>query len=166
MRLREVKEWPRKIRQGVRSLIEWFPVIWEDRWWDHYFIYAVLRHKLHLMEKNIREHGHHVNHVQDADKIKKCVLLLDRLMKDEYHENVYKPHEEKWGEPDFIFTDATGHPNCSQLHIKHPNAKTREDKHLERKEYRRLIHKPEELKKQDIDMLFDYMKKHIQTWWD
>jgi len=48
---RKIKEWPRQIRQGIKSLIIWFPVIWKDRWWDQYFIYVVLRHKLHLMEK-------------------------------------------------------------------------------------------------------------------
>jgi len=162
----KIKEWPRQIRQGTRSLILWFPVIWKDRWWDHYFIYVILRHKLHLMEKNIRHHGHHVKHIEDADNIKRCVLLLDRLIKDDYYENVYKHHDEKWGEAKFSFTDSTDYPQCSELHIKHPNVKTKEDKKLQTKEYRQLMKKPEELKKQDIEMLFGLMNKHIQTWWD
>jgi len=166
MRLSEVKEWPRQIRQGIKRLIEWFPIIWNDRHWDYFYIFIVLRHKLHLTEQLIRHHGHHVKHIEDADKIKRCVMILDRLIKDEYHENAFRNHDKKWGEPEFEFTDSTDYSDCYALHIKHENVNTREDKHLERKEFRRLMNKPEELKKQDIDMLFDYMKKHIQTWWD
>jgi len=163
---RKIKEWPRQIRQGVRSLIQWFPIIWKDRQWDHFYIYVVLRHKLHLTEQLIRHHGHHVKHIEDADKIKKCVLILDRLIEDDYHENVYRNHDKKWGDGKMIFTDSTEHPGYSIMDIKYPNVKTKEDDKLQDKEYRRLMMKPEELRKQDIEMLFKLMTKHIQTWWD
>ena len=163
---RKIKEWPRQIRQGIKSLIIWFPVIWKDRWWDQYFIYVVLRHKLHLMEKNIRLYGHHTKHIQDADNIKKCVLLLDRLINDDYHENVYKHHDKKWGDADFIFTDSTDYPQCSKLDIKYPNAKTKEDEELQSKEHKLLMKKPQELLEQDLELLFKLMRKNIQTWWD
>ena len=93
-----------------------------------------------------------------------CLFYITQNKKDSYIP--CRNHDKKWGEPEFTFTDSTDYPNCSELHIRHENVNTKEDKHLERKEFRRLMNKPEELKKQDIDMLFDYMKKHIQTWWD
>jgi len=162
----KIKDLPYQIKHGIKNLIIWFPVIWKDRWWDHWFLYVVLRHKLHLMEKNIRKYGHHVRHIEDADKIKKCVLLLDRLIKDDYHEIVYKYHDKKWGDGDFIFTDSTQYPDCVKLDIKYENVKTKEDEKLQSKEYRLLMNKPEELKKQDLDLLFKLMRKHIQGWWD
>jgi len=163
---RKVKDFPYEVKHGIKNLVIWFPIIWKDRWWDQYFIYVVLRHKLHLMEKNIRKYGHHVRNVEDADGIKKCVLLLDRLIKDDYHENVFKYHDEKWGEGDFIFTDSTRYPNCSELHIKYENVKTKEDEKLQSKEYKLLSKKPQELVEQDLDLLFKLMRKNIQTWWD
>lgn len=162
----KIKEWPRQVRYGIKNLIEWFPVIWNDRHWDHYFIYQILRHKLHLTEQLIRHHGHHVNHIEDAEKIKICVRLLDRLIKDDYHDNVYKHHDEKWGESELVFTDSTDYPDCSVVDIKYPNVKTKKDKEQEKKEFRLLINKVQELKDQDIELLFKIMRKHIQSWWD
>ncbi len=72
------------IKQGIRNLVIWFPVIWFDRWWDHSFLYSILRFKLSLMEKGFRTYGISTRSEQDADNIKKCKLLLDRLTNDAY----------------------------------------------------------------------------------
>ena len=69
---------------GVKNIWSWLPVIYQDRWWDHSFLYPILRKKLSLMEEGFRKHGHSVNSEKDADNIKKCVLLLDRLINDDY----------------------------------------------------------------------------------
>ena len=37
---------------------------------------------------------------------------------------------------------------------------------LERKQFKTAAEMENHLRQQDIDMLFDLMKKHIQTWWD
>lgn len=33
------------IKNGIWNIIRWFPVIWEDRDWDDYYIFALLYHK-------------------------------------------------------------------------------------------------------------------------
>jgi hypothetical protein len=159
------------IKNGIPNLIKWFPVVWRNRWWDHYFIFDVLHKQLTLMEKNIREYGHHVYNERDARQIKIAILLIERIMKDEYHENVFRHHDKKWGETHFNWKDVDGKEfgykdQMSVLDITRDNAITKEQKDQERKEFRRLSPKVEEQKKQDIDFLFDYMKKHIQGWWD
>ena len=123
------------------------------------------------MEQFIRHNGIHVNHVQDADKIKKCVLVLERIMKDEYHENVFKYHDKKWGETKLNWKEVDGKEfgykkDVVALDITRENAISKDQKEKERKEFRRLSPKVEQQRKQDIDFLFDYMKKHIQGWWD
>ena len=100
----KIETWWYDLKYGIENVFHWVPVIWKDRNWDHYFIYVILRHKLRLMEIQIREYGHHVNKDRDADNIKVCVNLLDRLIADEYSEMAFKRHEEKWGEADFTFT--------------------------------------------------------------
>lgn len=164
--LQKIKDLPRNIRQGIKSLWIWFPIIWKDRQWDHQFIYAVLRHKLHLTEQLIRHHGHHLYHVKDADKIKVCVDLLDRLMKDEYHEMAFKDHEKKWGEMELNFKDAADHPGMHEAVITHPNVKTDEDKKAERKDFKIASEHEAALRENDLDFLFKMMRKHIQSWWD
>jgi len=152
-------------RQGIKNLIEWFPIIWKDRWWDHWFIYAVLHRKLSLMEHNFRHHGVSANRKHDADKIKLCVLLLERLRDDNYFEMAYKQHHEKWGEPEFDWID-TDDPDLVELKIKHDNVITEEDKKQERKEFKTATEHENYLRQQDLEMLFGLMRKHIQCWWD
>ena len=57
-----------------------------------------------MMEKNIRENGYHVHADRDADNIKRCIVLLDRIMDDEYDTKSLKRHDEKWGEANVGFT--------------------------------------------------------------
>jgi hypothetical protein len=161
-----IKQWPHEIKEGIKSLIIWFPIIWKDRWYDHCFIYSVIRHKLNLMEKKIRHQGIHVKHIADADKMKKCVILLDRLIKDEYHENVHKDYYKKWGQPEMNFKDSTEHPGYSVMDIKYPNVKTPEDDKLQTKQFKLKMKSEQEMREQDLDLLFTTMRKHIQTWWD
>ena len=156
----------RNLKHGVKNIIIWFPTVWKDRWWDHHFFFVILHKKLSLMEKNFREHGHHLNHEKDADKMKRCVLLLDRIIKDEYHDMVFKNHDEKWGDIDFKFTPCEDREGYSELDIIRSNAKTKEEKEQERQEFRRIMRNPEKLLQQDVDTLFKFLNKHIRTWWD
>lgn len=154
------------IPRGIKNLITWFPVVWKDRQWDHQFIYVVLRHKLHLAEQYIRHHGIHVNNIRDANQIKMCINLLDRLIKDEYHEIAFKRHEEKWGLPKFIWNDANSDEKMYELIIKYPNVKTDKDKKSQNKDFGFASSRETELREQDLDLLFGYMRKHIQGWWE
>ena len=130
----QIESWFYDFKYGIENLINWFPVVWKDRNWDHVYIYNILRHKLHLTEQQIRIHGHHVDKDKDADNIKVCVNLLDRLINDEYHEAAFKRHEERWGEAKFRFEDVEGMPEHQELHIDYPKVLTEKDKERERKE--------------------------------
>lgn len=154
------------MKNGVKNLFIWFPVIWKDRWWDHHYFFIILHKKLSLMEKNFRERGHHLNHEKDADKMRLCVLLLDRIIEDKYLNMVYKDHDKKWGETNWDFTPCEDHEGYSELNITRSNVKTEEEKIQESKEYKKLMYKPDKLLQQDIDTLFKMLNKHIRTWWD
>lgn len=152
------------IPYGIRNLVRWFPVIWKDRNWDHQYIYEILHHKLNLQERHIRKHDVHVDAHKVARRIKLCVLLLKRLMKDDYYENAFYFHDKKWGESNFDWIE---HDNDHvRLDLTRPNVITEEDKEQENKEYRRLSKHETMLREQDLNMLFSTMRKHIQSWWD
>jgi hypothetical protein len=153
------------IPYGIKNLIRWFPVIWQDRNWDQYYIYVILHKKLTLMEKGLRN-GCHLYADKTADQVKICVLLLDRLIKDEYHENAFKRHEEKWGEAEFNFEDLEEKPDQCRLLITRLNVKTKKDEEQERKDFMRTSKHSDQMKNQDVEMLFKIMNKHIQGWWD
>jgi len=160
----KIETWWYDLKYGIENVFHWVPVIWKDRNWDHYFIYVILRHKLRLMEIQIREYGHHTNSDRDADNIKVCVNLLDRLIADEYHEMAFKDHDRKWGEPDFRWEKYKDDSDLVELHI--DRDKVTNEKEQERKEFRRASTHEANLREQDLDMLFKNIRKYIQTWWD
>ena len=153
------------IPQGIGSLILWFPVIWKDRWWDQYFIYKILHFKLKKMEQNTIKYGHHVGANKCAERMHVCVLLLDRLLKDEYHENAFIWHDKKWGEIEFNFhpIDGTEH---STLELTRPNCRTDEEHEQENKEYRRISVLVAKKRQYDLEYLFYLLNKYIEGWWD
>jgi hypothetical protein len=157
--IRQIWDFPRNVKYGVKNLITWFPIIWRDRWWDTLFVYPILHKKLTMMEKHFREDGCHVYNEKDADKIKICVLLLKRIMDDGYFKNAFKRHNEKWGDSNVSFEE-------SFIKITYEKANTEEDKKEERKDFKRAIKHEEMLNQQDINYLFKMMSKHLRTWWD
>jgi hypothetical protein len=168
----KIKDWYYNIKRGVPNLIIWFPTIWQDRSWDHYFIWAMLHRKLVIMEKHIRNHSHHLHRKRDADQIKIAVILLKRLLDNNYHDNVFRNHDKKWGESHFNWKETnefysdTHKEKLYSLDITRDNANTEKEKKQERKEFRILSKKVAEVEQQDINYLFEYMAKHIQGWWD
>lgn len=154
----------RNIKYGIKNIIKWMPVIWNDRQWDQYYLYLMLRHKLSLMEKFFREDGITLSSEEKAEKMELCILLLDRLIKSEYIYSAYKNHDKKWGEIEMTTKELpNGNFSC---HISRPNAITEKEKEQERKETLRCAEREAYLEKQDIGYLFNTIKKYILYWWD
>lgn len=125
--MRKLFNWFRyNFRYGIENLIKWFFIIWKDRDCDYCFIYYILQHKLKFTEEVMRDG--YVNSKKDADKIKKCVLLLNRLIKDEYSENIINGYNKRFNKD--------------------------------------IIDHAIYLKEQDLNMLFEIMKKNIEGWWN
>ena len=96
----KVKDFFRGIKPGIGNIIEWFTVIYKDRWWDHSFLYRILSFKLRQIERNFRGRGVAVHTEKELRKIKTCYLLLDRLINDDYvsykrGDNIRKSHEKE-----------------------------------------------------------------------
>lgn len=155
------------VKCGVWNIFLWLPVIWKDRYWDYQFIYQILRHKLYLTEKKFRKAHFYVGQEKEADRMKMCINALDRLIEDRYVEHAFKKHDEKWGKAELNFkTKDDESLEYRQCIITHKNVKTEEDNKKERKDFKRAVDHEEMLKRQDLDLLFNTMRKHIRSWWE
>ena len=153
------------IKHGIENLIDWFPIIWKDRDWDHWFLYKIIHKKLEKMEYLQRTYGHHVDNEKTADQIKICKLLLARLIEDDYLSNATKYHDEKWGELRLITKPIPGTEVCS-VETETTKPLTEKEKERESKARMALYKHGDKMKEQDLDLLFKIMRKHIQGWWD
>ena len=179
MKLNQIREWLdrtlddknvivvfRDIGQGVKNLIKWFPVIWNDRQWDHFFVFYILKKKLELMSKAFRTNAYSADADKDADRMDYCINVIDRILKSEYNEIAFKDLYEKWGKSEMNFEPIENRDGFSRLLITHKNVKTEEDQKQFDKEFRLCLDHEEYLERQDLTILFQTMEKHIRTWWD
>lgn len=74
----------RRIIRRIKNLLRWFPIIWNDEQWDHYFIFEILKHKLIFTAEHTRKYGYHVNSNYDADRMMLCVRLIEKVQNEEY----------------------------------------------------------------------------------
>jgi hypothetical protein len=86
---------------------------------------------------------------------------MERIVKDEYCVEEWKKLDQRWGNT--TWTDTL---HTSVKAMSRENIKTDRDHELYIKELIGLLQKEDHMAKQDIELLFDLMKKHIRTWWD
>lgn len=152
----------RKIFYGIENLIIYFPVIWNDSQWDHYFFFKILNKKLELMNKYWHsDYPMIVKSHQDkiAKDIKTAYLISQRIIDNNYSNNVFHFHDKKWGELNHSLKSGI-------FNLKRENVITKEDERNESREFRNLMKHYEYLQKQDIEYLFKLLNKKIRSWWD
>jgi len=156
----------RDFQTGCLNLLEWFPTIWCDRYWDSYYLFKIIRKKLIGMERNIRENGIHEDASKDADNILICINALNRLIANDYSAVAFKDHDEKWGDLEWESKPSEDHPKYCQMIFYRKNAVTPEQIQQEIDESKvgwELEHKMEQ---DDLDILFKTMREEILKWWD
>jgi hypothetical protein len=152
-----------KIKMGIRNLWRWKGIIWSDRNWDDTFLFRIMRHKLNLMYKDMNKYSHHL-YVDDYLKtINKCILILDRLIDQEYSDNALYFHDKKWGE--IKINTIPYNDEYVKLDVYRPIARQKELEEQEIKEFQKWMKHSNYMEKQDIEFLFNTMKKHIRNWW-
>lgn len=139
-----VKVWLRNIWRFRKELAHTYP-------WDYSGLLLLMRRQVITMEECQRVHGNHLNAHKVAKDLRIVIKLLDRLIDDNY--NVQTEGEYDW-------KDLEG--GYSQLVV----LKERQPKYIFPKGTSKQLYKHEDnIRKQDIDMLFTYMKQY-RRWWN
>lgn len=155
----------RTLFTGIRNLIKWSKLIWCDHQWDDCYIFEMLRFKLVVMEKFYSsDNAMSANAKKVARKIHICILLIDRILLNDYP----TPFDER-NEPSFRrFQEAferSLHSETDENGLIHLT-RDYDDTPLERQIFKWKTEHEDNLLKQDINYLFNFMAKHIRGWWD
>lgn len=157
-RLREFKSKILGIKDGIQNIIKWFPVIWNDKDFDQYYIYKILETKLTHMEEFFRNDAYSVKADKEAHRIMIAKNLAKRLANENYLTNATIEYDKLYGDKDLFDSEPTDNPKFSRL----INIATKHQNNM----FDRACKHSEYMKKQDKDMLFDIIKKNIDAWWD
>jgi hypothetical protein len=90
----------KNVKEGIKNLWYWFPVIWKDRHWDQHYIYEVLKHKLKAQSNYIGRRDFHTRAQQDARNMRICVKLIEKIQ-DDFYQLEYADYskDKHWFEP-------------------------------------------------------------------
>lgn len=167
-------------KQGIKNLIKWFPVIWKDRNWDSDYIFSIIKHKLTTQSEYIEKRGIHVDALYDANKMKLCVRLIDKIQSSEYEleyqnyqvsklDALSKEQQDKLSPTGYLRAmleiDQEDYDNYFNKHKSSYRNVIKLYKNNDNKEHVALrigMHQHQRA----IDLLFKIMSTHIERWWD
>jgi hypothetical protein len=95
-----------------------------------------------------------------AKQINECVLILDRILKDDYNKPAWIRHDLTWGELK-LERDEDGHIDFTRKY-----AYNDELKEIEKKRFMSLCEEENKLRKADIKKVFELIGKNLENWWD
>jgi len=137
-------------------------ILKDDRWFDHYHLMSLLKHKLKNDAKYYRLYGVSIESDKCASQMEECVKLLNVMIKDEYDEHVIDNVRKKYGMKtidELLKEDINFSINEKEILL--------ED---QKKEYSKNIRKGYEeannRRQHDTKRLFKIMSDNIWSWWD
>jgi hypothetical protein len=104
------------------------------------------------MEKYFRKYGMSTESVKDADNIKRCIVLLDRILADDYSELAFAEYNRKYK----INTDDFDLASITKP-IVDPTQQA---------DFKSAIQIELDMKENDFNDLFKILRENIQSWWD
>ena len=152
-----------RLKYGIFNLIYYFNVIWNDRHWDHYYLYLLLKRKLEGMERFYREKANHEGSEKDSKKMRFCVDCLERLIKDDYVDPENKLRE-KYGK--YVMKCVLDEKGRNVFEMNREKVKTKEEKERYDEELRERCSRGYYEEQRDIRLLFKVIEMNIQRWWD
>lgn len=134
------------IPRFLKNLVVYRKVLWNTYDYDYYGSLHFMQEHFKRLEPNIRN-GLHVNGDKIADKVKVCILLLDRILNDSDQYSLY--------EFDLDFPGDRVTIERKPKNSEHPRYGT--------KTYREVIKTKQE---QDWELLMKMLNKHMRGFWD
>ena len=67
----------KEVIAGIKNLWRWRKVIYNDRDWDQWYIYEILKTKLQHQSEHFLKHGWTVDTPKDAAKMRECIELIE-----------------------------------------------------------------------------------------
>jgi hypothetical protein len=167
---------------GIKNLIYWFPIIWKDRSYDHYYIYEILKHKIKKQAEYIGGRDFHTMSKRDSEIMMLVTRLIDKCNNGDYGLEYMNYHKSEYN-----FLDIEDKPDYKKLDVKllsenfdnYFKKYPRQYKLVQSREIRRYNRDFSEMDKQTIAMeiahenqnrcrklLFKLLERNIERWWD
>jgi hypothetical protein len=100
---------------------------------------------------------------ETSKKMNECVILLDRLLEDQYHENAFVNYDKKWGEMEMKFGDVVSNKGRA-VTIVRKNV-TPETVKQKWKESKRLSEHSDKMRRNDLERFCHLLNRNLFKFW-
>jgi hypothetical protein len=172
----DLKYYPSRFLRGVKNLIEWFPIIWEDRDYDSQYLMDLMKFKIEKMYKYQDSLNSHTSTQRNVEIMKTVVKLMDKVQEETYRHEYYDYIDSEF---EFVKVEGTKYSTFEEK-------VTRDDTQEYIKKYpltyRQITSDP--LYKSDVDeriipmimgnirhekakrLLYTLMERNVEKWWE
>ena len=134
------------------KVLAYIPVLWNNEDFDHGYILKLLRYKIARTRDHIAKHHKlHTEWQKDVWNMNFAILLLDRIIADDYFVEEWHTHFEKWEKKPVLEGDHYVWPSMSDE---------------ERAEWEPLHQKTVKAEQDDWHNLWKFLDEHLKEWWD
>lgn len=156
----------KRLFRFTKKLYLYGKLLWDDFEFDYIYLLKIMQLKMRLMSEHMSDRGNTVSSPQKAKELKLCVDLIDRIIYCDYGKIERDKLDEKYGKSIWKETKIEG-TDFYKLDIYREKAPKGTPAYEQaEKEERKVFENAERQKRQDLDYLFDTMKKRIEGWWD
>lgn len=164
--------------KGVKNLIKWFPIIWNDRDYDHNYIFDILKQKLINQREYLLSRNHFISSKREGEKINTCINLIDKIKNDHYNSEWSNYHKSKHEWLDILEGEYSNKgykemkttlisENFDDYFKKYPLIYSRLCKSNSKNNKMSLAIKiAQENHKRCKKLLFSILENNIENWWD
>jgi hypothetical protein len=147
---------------GIHNVIRYIPAVWHDVDFDSHNIYGLLYYKMKFQEEYFNSSRTHCkNAPKTTTRIKIVKNLAYRLWKNTYILNALTEHDLKYGEIKMKSIPEYNENGKIKWYRYHFDTTPEENKN-----YARWSNHADYLQQQDKQMLFEMLKKYIESFWD
>ncbi len=179
----DLKYYPSRILRGVKNLIEWFPIIWEDRDYDSQYLMDLIKFKIQKMSKLQGSTNSHVSTQRNVEIMNTVVKLIDKVQEETYRHEYYDYFDSTFK---FVKVDRTDNDPKREDYYTMEEEIIRDDTQEYIKKYPRTYKQviTHSLYKEDMDpkiipmimgdirhekakrLLFSLMERNVDKWWE
>lgn len=147
------------------TLHKWEKVLRHDYDFDAHGLYAIIEHKLKLVQQSLKRTNIIVKESEDMRALNLAIKLINRLSNDRYEDPHHKRHDRKWGELSSKTVPIPGSTNV-RLITNRPKAITDDQQDLESAEYMLRMDKWINQKEREKKWFYAILVKYVDRWWD
>lgn len=149
-----MKEFITGIPKGLRNLIYYFRVIWQDRDWDYRYTETLLLRKYERQYKHLKSRDMFVDSEEYCQALRICINILRRRQQDWYTE-MWHDREGQYKNFDFVPSDKPGY---MQLEITSNTERPFPDNYWQKMR--------QQIEQRDWDLYCKLVHEYHHHWWD